>query len=382
MRHRSLQSTVGVLASTCWAIPFGQAAPAPQIFAVCGSQPNQPTIYFSGVLQGPAAGLQGFRDAFNEYLAQHYAYKGNVGCLPTNSAANAQNFINTRSTALRNAKRNVVETGWAETAPGVASIAGAATAVKATAVMQSSTASAVSTPAAGAAQGGGSAGGASQLTSVLSTIFGTGGGGSAGAGGSASGAKTGSSGAANGAGASGAGSPGSQNTLMQVSNSLASVFGSKSTGKSANGGASADAAPKSPPASAAGAGLGGAQWQTTKLVVYGCGRQDMQIACVTDLTNQNQKDTLVQSADVWKDAFIVDDRGDRHQRTSGFFLNVDGDQRPQLDISYGKSARFVLLFDGVQAKVQKVALRSQNGGLDVEEINLIVAGAAAQASHQ
>jgi hypothetical protein len=122
--------------------------------------------------------------------------------------------------------------------------------------------------------------------------------------------------------------------------------------------------------------LGTAQWQTTKLVVYGCGRQDMQIACVTDLTNQNQKDTLVQSSDVWKDAFIVDDRGDRHPRTSGFFLNVDGDQRPQLDISYGKSAKFILLFDGVQTKVQKVALRSATGGLDVEEINLIAAGAA------
>ena len=53
---------------------------------------------------------------------------------------------------------------------------------------------------------------------------------------------------------------------------------------------------------------------------------DAQVACNTDLTNQNQKDTLVQAGDVWKDAFIVDDRGDRHQRSSGFFLNVDGDQ--------------------------------------------------------
>ncbi len=60
---------------------------------------------------------------------------------------------------------------------------------------------------------------------------------------------------------------------------------------------------------------------------------------------------------------------------------MDGDQRPQLDISYGRSARFVLLFDGVQTKVQKVALRSATGGLDVEEIALIVPGATGQTSH-
>ncbi len=36
-----------------------------------------------------------------------------------------------------------------------------------------------------------------------------------------------------------------------------------------------------------------------------------------------------------------------------------------------RSARFILMFDGVQTKVQKVALRSPMGGLDVEEINLI-----------
>jgi hypothetical protein len=112
--------------------------------------------------------------------------------------------------------------------------------------------------------------------------------------------------------------------------------------------------------------------------VYGCGRQDTQVACVTDLTNQNQSDTLVQSGDVWKDTFIVDDRGDRHQRSRGFFLNIDGDQRPQLDISYGKTARFILMFDGVQSNVQKVTLRSATGGLDVEEISLVAASAGAQ----
>ena len=30
----------------------------------------------------------------------------------------------------------------------------------------------------------------------------------------------------------------------------------------------------------------------------------------------------MKSADVWKDAFIVDDRGDRHMRSNAFFLNI------------------------------------------------------------
>jgi hypothetical protein len=148
--------------------------------------------------------------------------------------------------------------------------------------------------------------------------------------------------------------------LAQVSGALTSVFANAQAGHDA--------------------GLGSAQGDSTKLVVYGCGRQDTQVACVTELTNQNQKNTLVQSSEVWKDTFIVDDRGDRHQRTSGFFLNIDGDQRPQLDISYGKTARFILMFDGVQTKVQKIALRSATGSLDVEDISLIAAGTAGGAA--
>ena len=99
---------------------------------------------------------------------------------------------------------------------------------------------------------------------------------------------------------------------------------------------------------------------------------------MTDLTNENQKDTLMVS-DVWKDTFIVDDRGDRHPCSKSFFLNVDGDQRSQLDVGYGKSARFVLMFEGVQPKVQRVALRSASGGLDVEDISLTAGGGAAGA---
>src|SRR5579863_8934087 len=154
-----------------------------------------------------------------------------------------------------------------------------------------------------------------------------------------------------------------------------------STRAAANANASAGCA-KNAQSGGQDGGLGGAQWQTTKLVVYGCGRKDLQVAGVSELANQNQKDTLVQAGDVWADAFIVDDRGDRHQRTTGFFLNIDGDQRQQLDISYGKTARFILMFDGVPAKVQKVALRSATGGLDVEEIGLIAPNAGTQSAQQ
>jgi hypothetical protein len=106
------------------------------------------------------------------------------------------------------------------------------------------------------------------------------------------------------------------------------------------------------------------------LTVYRCARQGTQVLCDADLTNQNTQETLMQSADAWKDAFIVDDRGDRHPRTNGFFLNIDGEQRQQLDVSYGKSARFILAFDGVSDKVANVALRSTASGLHVENIPL------------
>ena len=363
MLRRLITITMSIFAAICPFVTFAQTAAGPQLFAVCASQANLPTVYFSGVLQGTKQAFAGFQGGFTEFLAQHYAYKGIVACLPTNSAANAQNFINAQSTALRNAKKIVVGTGWTQSA------AAAAPVVKATMPAATATPSAAN---AAASASGSSTGGASQLTSALGSLFGTGAGTGAGSGSNGCGA-TAATGARPGAAAStsGAGCP---SPLGQVSTTLAGVFS-----KSAN--AAAGSAPKNPPSNADGV-LGSAQTQNTKLLVYGCGRQDTQVACVTDLGNQNQKDTLVQAADVWKDAFIVDDRGDRHPRTAGFFLNIDGDQRPQLDISFGKSARFVLMFDGVQTKVQKVALRSATGGLDVEEITLIDPNAGAKASPQ
>jgi hypothetical protein len=391
--HKSAQLTVAFLAATCPIFAFGQAAQPPQFFVVCASQPNLPTVYFSGVLQGPAAALAGFRAGFTAFLAQGYAYSGAVSCSPTNSAVNAQNFITNYSTAYRKAKKNVVDTGWTESAVAAAApVASApnnvqsktpqgpvAPAAAVTRTAQPSPAAATSVASSGASSGG-SASGASQWTSVLGSIFGPGGGAGASGGGcggtAAAGAKGG--GAKPTATATGAGGAGCESSFEQVSTALTSVFASKAT----NGTAAGEGAPKNPQPTAAAGGLGSAQAQSTKLVVYGCGRQDTRVACVTELTNQNQKDTLVQAADVWKDTFIVDDRGDRHQRSSGFFLNVDGDQRQQLDISYGKTARFVLMFDGVQPKVEKVALRSATAGLNVEEIGLVAPNASAQAGQQ
>jgi hypothetical protein len=344
--RRTITVSIAVLAAASPTAVQALAAPA-EFFVVCASQPTLPTVYFSGILYGPATAFQSFRSGFIEYLAQHYAYRGPVGCAPAANAAIAQNAIITQSTALRNAKKNVVDTGWTQSA--VPPTLGAA----APAIQKAQ----AGAPANGAGVGAvnGSAGGTSQLANILGAVFGGGSGTGTGAGGCASGQPAGAAGGAKPPGAA-AGASGCQNSLAQVSGALTSAFAGAQAGHDA--------------------GLGSAQGDSTKLVVYGCGRQDTQVACVTELTNQNQKNTLVQSADVWKDTFIVDDRGDRHQRTSGFFLNIDGDQRPQLDISYGKTARFILMFDGVQTKVQKVALRSATGSLDVEDISLIAAGAA------
>jgi hypothetical protein len=375
--HKSAQLTVAFLVATFPIFAFGQTAQPPQFFVVCASQPNQATIYFSGVLQGPAAALAGFRTGFTAFLTQVYAYSGAVSCSPTNTAVNAQNFITNYSTAYRKAKKSVVDTGWTESALAAMPVTPTAAVTRAG---QTSPAAAATSVASSGASSGGSASDASPWASVLGSIFGPGGGGGAGAGGGGCGG-TATAGAKGGGAkptATGNGGAGCQSGFEQVSTTLTSVFANKTT----NGTAAGEGAPKNPQPTAAAGGLGSAQAQGTKLVVYGCGRQDTRVACVTDLTNQSQKDTLVQAADVWKDTFIVDDRGDRHQRSGGFFLNVDGDQRQQLDISYGKTARFVLMFDGVQPKVDKVALRSTAAALDIEEIVLVAPNAGAQGGQQ
>jgi hypothetical protein len=334
-------------------------------------------VYFSGVLQGPATAFAAFRTGFSDFLTQHYAYKGAVGCVTARDGAQAQKLVADRSSALRNAKKTVVDTGWTESAaaaapapvaPVVQNKAMAPAAAAARAGVAAPAAGSTTAAAGGAASGGSTASNASAFASALGTIFGSGGPTSAaGSGTNGTAGAADKSAAAKSTAGSGAAGAGGQSPFEQVSNTLSTVFGSKSS----SGAASTDAGSTGAPSGNSDVGLGSAQSGSTKLVVDGCGRQDTRVACVTDLTNQNQKDTLVQATNVWTDAFIVDDRGDRHARTSAFFLNIDGDQRPQLDISYGKTARFILMFDDVPTKVQKVTLRSASGGLDVEDVSLI-----------
>jgi hypothetical protein len=341
----------GVLALLSPATVLAQAQP-PQFFLVCGSQPNQPTVYVSGVMQGPAAAFQGFRNDFNAFLSQRFGYQGIVGCIPANTAVIAQNTLNQRTAALRNQKKNVVDTGWTE--PAVVATAPPA-ARQAMAAMQGGGAPAQSQPQPSTAANSASAGTASSpLASILGAVLANAGG---------SGAKGGTAGGS--ATAPGGGGTSGSNQQGTAQPAATATAGSSTSPGAGGAGAQSASQQDAPPL------LGSAQAQNTKLLVYGCARQDKQVACLTELVNQNRQNTLMQASGMWKDAFLVDDRGDRHTRSGAFFLNVDGDQRPQLDISYGKSAQFVLMFDDVQAKVQKVSLRSNVGGLDVEDISLV-----------
>ena len=406
MLRRTAQLLVVALLSLCPVLLSAQAN-QPQLYVYCAAQapPQAPggpaTVYVSGIMQGTAASLQNFRNGFTQFLMQRYGYKGAAACAPTNSMANAQTAMNNQITAFRNAKWNVVQTGWTSGILGSVSnplsgiLGGGQPAT-------SQPAAAPKAPASGGqgqAAGGGNTGGGNQdsVGGVLGEIFGTSNSGGASGAKPAQGqananAKPGSAGAAGG----------SQSPFSQVSGALSNVFGSKPAGGANGGGANGgrggqpgggnsvvagNGAPGQPgaggkPGQAGQAGgiLGSASFGTTKLDIYGCGRQDMQVACVAELTNTNAKDTLVKSTDVWKDAFVVDDRGDRHVRTNAFFLNIDGEQRPQLDITNGKTAKFILMFDNVPTKVESVALRSQNGNMDVESIGLIAADGATSTS--
>jgi hypothetical protein len=116
--------------------------------------------------------------------------------------------------------------------------------------------------------------------------------------------------------------------------------------------------------------LGMAQGGNSILTVYGCTREGTQALCDTDLSNQDKSGAQLDSSVAWADAFVVDDRGDRHSRTIGFFLNVDGQKRINLDVPYGQSVRYILVFNDVPAQVAKLSLHSTSGTLDVESIPL------------
>lgn len=114
----------------------------------------------------------------------------------------------------------------------------------------------------------------------------------------------------------------------------------------------------------------------TILTVYGCAQRGTQIMCTTTISNQSKSDTQLHSSLAWGDTFIVDDHGNKHQRSMGYFLNADGEPRLDMDVPYGQTAKYVLVFNNVSGGASKVALHSDSSGLDVEEIPAADPGAA------
>ena len=115
--------------------------------------------------------------------------------------------------------------------------------------------------------------------------------------------------------------------------------------------------------------LGMGQANDTLLTVFGCSRVGTQVTCDTDINNQSQSVTQYKSSDSWKDAYLLDDKGDKHSRNIAFFLNDAGAQRFESDIPYGETTRFIFVFNNVPASVKKVSLKSSSG-LDVEDITI------------
>ncbi len=111
------------------------------------------------------------------------------------------------------------------------------------------------------------------------------------------------------------------------------------------------------------------QWGNTILTVYGCTRQGSTVLCDTDLSNQRQGNTEF-NTQYWYHTFLVDDRGDRHRRASAYFLNADGEPRQMLDISYGQSARLIMVFNDVSPNAATAKLISTGAELNVENISL------------
>jgi len=223
---------------------------------------------------------------------------------------------------------------------------------------------------AGAAGAGG--GSTNPWANVVSSIF--------------SGSGANAAGAASGAGKTG----GKGGTTPATGNAALSANGTPGAAPGATPAAAPPAAPvvAGPPVAGAptrsrgdvaGGALGFAQYKNTILTVYGCTRQGSgtQVSCDTDLSNQDQANTQLGSDTQWSDIYAIDDRGDRHNRSMGFFMNDDGEKRMNMDISYGDSARYVLVFNNISAKATSLSLHSTNGGLDVEQISIANGGSAA-----
>ena len=125
--------------------------------------------------------------------------------------------------------------------------------------------------------------------------------------------------------------------------------------------------------------LGTVQWGTGMLTVYGCTRQGAQVVCDTDYNNQNQNQTHVEN-NWWRDAYVVDQFGDRHVRASAYFVNGEGQPRESIDIPYGQGARYILVFNDVSPNVTMVGLHSAYGPMNIENIGLDGGAGAANSS--
>ncbi|HUK19125.1 MAG TPA: hypothetical protein VLW65_22040 [Bryobacteraceae bacterium] len=179
-------------------------------------------------------------------------------------------------------------------------------------------------------------------------------------------------GAAAGAAAPGRGSP-SANALLPKTNPAANTPpAAANTPPAAPARSSADLLPSG----AFGVGQSG----DTILTVYGCAKHATQILCTTTISNQSKSDTQLHSSLAWGDAFIVDDQGNKHQRSMGYFLNADGEPRLDMDVPYGQSTKYVLVFNNISGQASKVALHSDSSGLDVEEIPVTDSSSAPAAS--
>jgi hypothetical protein len=144
---------------------------------------------------------------------------------------------------------------------------------------------------------------------------------------------------------------------------------------------SAAAAASGPATPGPNGSLGTFEYGQGMLTIYGCTRQGTQVLCDTDFNNQNQRLTQINTA-WWRDVYLVDQYGDRHQRASAYFVNGAGEPREMLDIPYGGSARYIMVFNDFSANVGTVGLHSAYGNIDIENMSLDGSGGAAAGGDQ
>ncbi len=151
------------------------------------------------------------------------------------------------------------------------------------------------------------------------------------------------------------------------------TYGSSSSSAAATSSAPATAGPNG--------SLGTFTYGQGMLTVYGCTRQGTQVLCDTDFNNQNQRTTQVNTA-WWRDVYLVDQYGDRHQRASAYFVNGAGEPRETLDIPYGQSARYIMVFNDFNQNVGSVGFHSVYGNIDIENMGLDGSGGTAAGGDQ